>query len=155
LHGDSGVGGGGAGDLRAFAAVDVDGLVVRALRGRHPLLVGPGVTVAGVDRCPVRGAQGPEVRALGATSDHDLPAAKALEARRVEAYDRLLELITRAKNTGYLREDSTHQDVVILLIANAGVVTATGDSAPDTWRRLVGHMIRSYAAPGAPIPPLS
>jgi hypothetical protein len=87
--------------------------------------------------------------------DHDLPAAKALEARRVEAYDRLLELITRAKNTGYLREDSTHQDVVILLIANAGVVTATGDSAPDTWRRLVGHMIRSYAAPGAPIPPLS
>jgi AcrR family transcriptional regulator len=82
------------------------------------------------------------------------PAAKALEARRAEAYDRLLELITRAKDTGHLREDFTHQDVVILLIANAGVVTATGDAAPDTWRRLVGHMIRSYAAPGAPIPPL-
>ncbi|MET7728701.1 TetR/AcrR family transcriptional regulator [Streptomyces mirabilis] len=82
------------------------------------------------------------------------PAAKALEARRAEAYDRLLELITRAKNTGHLREDFTHQDIVILLIANAGVVTATGDAAPDSWRRLVGHMIRSYAAPGAPIPPL-
>ncbi|MDX2604253.1 helix-turn-helix domain containing protein [Streptomyces caniscabiei] len=82
------------------------------------------------------------------------PAAKALEARRAEAYDRLLELITRAKNTGHLREDFTHQDIVILLIANAGVVTATGDAAPDTWRRLLGHMIRSYAAPGAPIPPL-
>ncbi|MDX3233542.1 TetR/AcrR family transcriptional regulator [Streptomyces sp. ME19-01-6] len=82
------------------------------------------------------------------------PTAKALEARRAEAYDQLLELITRAKNTGHLREDFTHQDVVILLIANAGVVTATGDAAPDTWRRLVGHMIRSYAAPGAPIPPL-
>jgi AcrR family transcriptional regulator len=82
------------------------------------------------------------------------PAAKALEARRAEAYNRLLELITRAKDTGHLREDFTHQDVVILLIANAGVVTATGDAAPDTWRRLVGHMIRSYAAPGAPIPPL-
>ncbi|MET9760994.1 helix-turn-helix domain-containing protein [Streptomyces sp. NPDC006372] len=82
------------------------------------------------------------------------PTAKALEARRAEAYNRLLELITRAKNTGHLREDFTHQDVVILLIANAGVVTATGDAAPDTWRRLVGHMIRSYATPGAPIPPL-
>lgn len=82
------------------------------------------------------------------------PSAKALEARRAEAYDRLLELITRAKDTGHLRDDFTHQDVVILLIANAGVVTATGEAAPDTWRRLVGHMIRSYAAPGAPIPPL-
>jgi AcrR family transcriptional regulator len=82
------------------------------------------------------------------------PTAKTLEARRAEAYDRLLELITRAKNTGHLRDDFTHQDVVILLIANAGVVTATGDAAPDTWRRLVAHMIRSYAAPGAPIPPL-
>ena len=82
------------------------------------------------------------------------PTAEALEARRAEAYDQLLELITRAKNTGHLREDFTPQDIVILLIANAGVVTATGDAAPDTWRRLVGHMIRSYAAPGAPIPPL-
>ncbi|MEJ3742750.1 helix-turn-helix domain-containing protein [Actinomycetes bacterium KLBMP 9797] len=82
------------------------------------------------------------------------PTAEALEARRAEAYHQLLELITRAKNTGHLREDFTHQDIVILLIANAGVVTATGDAAPDTWRRLVGHMIRSYAAPGAPIPPL-
>ncbi|MBW8795748.1 MAG: hypothetical protein JF597_19805 [Streptomyces sp.] len=25
-------------------------------------------------------------------------------------------------------------------------------AAPDTWRRLVGHMLRSYAAPDAPIP---
>ncbi|MFH9552033.1 hypothetical protein ACIBAH_35445 [Streptomyces sp. NPDC051445] len=32
------------------------------------------------------------------------------------------------------------------------LVAAAGDSAPDAWRRLVGHMIRSYAAPGAPIP---
>ena len=37
------------------------------------------------------------------------PAAKALEARRAEAYDRLLELITRAKNTGHLRDDFTHR----------------------------------------------
>ncbi|MDT0571794.1 helix-turn-helix domain-containing protein [Streptomyces sp. DSM 3412] len=82
------------------------------------------------------------------------PTAKALETRRAEAYQSLLELIARAKDTGHLREDFTHQDVVILLMANAGVITATGDAAPDTWRRLVGHMLRSYAAPGAPIPAL-
>ncbi|UUU29123.1 TetR/AcrR family transcriptional regulator [Streptomyces sp. CA-210063] len=82
------------------------------------------------------------------------PTAKALEARRAEAYQSLLELIAHAKDTGHLRDDFTHQDVVILLMANAGVIAATGDAAPDTWRRLVGHMLRSYAAPGAPIPAL-
>ncbi|MEU1305778.1 TetR/AcrR family transcriptional regulator [Streptomyces shenzhenensis] len=82
------------------------------------------------------------------------PAAKALEARRTEAYNGFLALIDRAKDSGHLRADFTSQDLVILLMANAGVVGATGDAAPDTWQRLVAHMLRSYAAPGAPLPPL-
>ncbi|MFI5675734.1 TetR/AcrR family transcriptional regulator [Streptomyces cellulosae] len=82
------------------------------------------------------------------------PAAKALEARRAEAYNGFLELIARAKNSGHLREDFVSEDLVILLMANAGVIAATGDAAPDTWRRLVGHMLRSYAASDAPIPAL-
>lgn len=82
------------------------------------------------------------------------PAAKALEARRTEACNGFLELIDRAKESGHLRSDFTSQDLVILLMANAVVVSATGDAAPDTWRRLVAHMLRSYAAPGAPLPPL-
>jgi AcrR family transcriptional regulator len=82
------------------------------------------------------------------------PAAKALEARRAEAYNGLLELIARAKRSGHLREDYVSEDLVILLMANARVIAAAGDAAPDTWRRLVGHMLRSYAAPGAPIPSL-
>lgn len=40
----------------------------------------------------------------------------------------------------------------MLLMANAGVVTATGDDAPRTWRRLVGQMLRSYAVPDARSP---
>ncbi|MEE1833066.1 TetR/AcrR family transcriptional regulator [Streptomyces sp. SP17KL33] len=80
------------------------------------------------------------------------PAAKALEARRAEAYNGFLELIARAKSSGHLREDFVPEDLVILLMANAGVIAATGDAAADAWRRLVGHMIRSYAVPGAPIP---
>ncbi|KPI07529.1 regulatory protein TetR [Actinobacteria bacterium OK074] len=80
------------------------------------------------------------------------PAAKALEARRAESHNGFLELIARAKNSGHLRDDFTHQDLVILLMANAGVIAAAGDDAPDAWRRLVGHMLRSYATPGAPVP---
>ena len=80
--------------------------------------------------------------------------SKALEARRTESYNGFLELITRAKNSGHLREDFVPEDLVILQMANAGVIAATGDAAPDAWRRLVGHMLRSYVAPGAPIPAL-
>ena len=80
------------------------------------------------------------------------PAAKALEARRTESYNAFLELIARARDSGHLREDFVPEDLVILQMANAGVIAAAADSAPDAWRRLVGHMIRSYAAPGAPIP---
>ncbi|MEV4173686.1 helix-turn-helix domain-containing protein [Nonomuraea sp. NPDC049709] len=82
------------------------------------------------------------------------PAAKALEKRRAEAYHSFLDLIARAKATGHLRDDFTDQDMVILLMANAGVIAASQDAAPDTWRRLVGQMLRAYAAPGADLPPL-
>jgi hypothetical protein len=34
-------------------------------------------------------------------------------------------------------------------MANAGVVTATRDAAPDAWRRLVGYLIQSFAAEAA------
>ncbi|GHH42269.1 SbtR family transcriptional regulator [Lentzea cavernae] len=83
------------------------------------------------------------------------PAAKALEARRTEAYHGFLELITRAKASGHLREDFDDRDLPILLMANAGVVAATQDAAPDTWRRLIDHMLRSFAAPTTDIPPLT
>ncbi len=33
-------------------------------------------------------------------------------------------------------------------------ITATGDDAPGSWRRLVGQMLRAFAAPGAPLPPM-
>jgi AcrR family transcriptional regulator len=82
------------------------------------------------------------------------PAAKELEARRTEAYHGFLEIIARAKATGHLRADFVSEDLVVLLMANAGVITATGDDAPDSWRRLVGQMLRAFASPGAPLPPM-
>jgi AcrR family transcriptional regulator len=93
-------------------------------------------------------------RGFAAVLSMTFPAAEALEARRAEAYRGFLELIARAKATGHLRADFASQDLVVLLMANAGVIAATADAAPDTWRRLVGQMLRAFATPGAPIPPM-
>ena len=38
-------------------------------------------------------------------------------------------------------------------MANAGVVNATGDAAPDAWRRVVALFIQSFEAPArGPLP---
>ncbi|MGP4011444.1 TetR/AcrR family transcriptional regulator [Streptomyces sp. 4N124] len=81
------------------------------------------------------------------------PTAKALERRRNEAYEGMVELISRAKATGRLREDFDSSDLVLLHMANAGVVNATGDAAPDAWRRVVALLVQSFEAPArAPLP---
>ncbi|GGU35902.1 TetR/AcrR family transcriptional regulator [Nocardioides albus] len=74
------------------------------------------------------------------------PTAKALEDDRNRAAEGLGVLLERAKATGKLREDFAHQDVPLILMANAGVVTATRDAAPDAWKRLVGYLIQAFAA---------
>ncbi|MFJ4427634.1 MULTISPECIES: TetR/AcrR family transcriptional regulator [Streptomyces] len=81
------------------------------------------------------------------------PTAKALERRRNEAYEGMLELIGRAKATGRLREDFDSSDLVLLHMANAGVVNATGDAAPDAWRRVVALLVQSFETPArGPLP---
>jgi AcrR family transcriptional regulator len=93
-------------------------------------------------------------RGFAAVLSMTFPAAEELEARRSEAYRGFVELIARAKSTGHLQTDFTSEDLVVLLMANAGVIAATADAAPDSWRRLVGQMLRAFATPGAPIPPI-
>ena len=81
------------------------------------------------------------------------PTAKALEEQRNRSAKLLTHLLDKAKATGRLRQDFVHQDVPLVLMANAGVVTATRDAAPDAWRRLVGYLIQSFAAEAAePLP---
>ena len=80
-------------------------------------------------------------------------AAKAFEEERDRAANSLTHLLQRAKAAGRLRADFVHQDVPLILMANAGVVTATRDAAPEAWRRLVGYLIQSFAAEVAqPLP---
>lgn len=82
------------------------------------------------------------------------PTAKSLENRRRAAYDALVQLIDRAKAAGQLRDDFSPEDLVLLHMANAGVVNATGGTAPHSWRRVVALMIQAFKAPArGPLPP--
>lgn len=82
------------------------------------------------------------------------PAATEFEHARSDACLGFAELIDRAKQAGRLRPDFCSQDLVLLLMANAGVVAATGEDAPESWRRLVGFMLQAFAAEVvAPLPP--
>jgi AcrR family transcriptional regulator len=82
------------------------------------------------------------------------PTDRAVEAERAHAYERLTELIRRAQDQGMLRADFVPEDVVLLLMANAGLVRAMRDAAPDAWRRFVGLMLDALRADRAhPLPP--
>jgi AcrR family transcriptional regulator len=81
------------------------------------------------------------------------PTAKALEEELDRSAEALAVLLDRAKAAGRLRKDFAHQDVPLILMANAGVVTATSGAAPEAWRRLVGYLLQAFAAQRAePLP---
>ncbi len=82
------------------------------------------------------------------------PTAKAMEARRNKAHEAMVQLINRAKAIGRLREDFDPSDLVLIHMANLGVVNATSGAAPDAWRRVVALLIQSCEAPArGPLPP--
>ena len=85
-------------------------------------------------------------RGLGDVLTRTFPAAPGLEDQRDRAHASLVRLIERAKLAGELRTDVTPEDVPLLLMANAGVVEATGDSASAASRRLVGLMLEGLRA---------
>ena len=77
------------------------------------------------------------------------PNAKTLEAHRTRGYELLVQLIDRAKAEGTLRPDLVPEDIVLLLMANAGVVQGAGGAAPHAWRRFVGLMLDGLRSQGA------
>ena len=82
------------------------------------------------------------------------PNATGLEANRTLGYERSVRLLDRAKAEGTLRADVVPEDLVLLLMANAGVVEGAGEAAPDAWRRFVALMLDGFRAEGAgPLPP--
>jgi AcrR family transcriptional regulator len=84
------------------------------------------------------------------------PTAEVFEAARRRAYSGFKKLIVRAKASGSLREDFVPEDLIMLLMANAGVLAATADTAPRMSPRLVAYLLEAFAAPsrnGLPAPP--
>ncbi|WP_307804814.1 TetR/AcrR family transcriptional regulator [Streptomyces sp. VRA16 Mangrove soil] len=72
-----------------------------------------------------------------------------VETRRAEAERRVLDLISRAKEIGHLRQDFSERDLTILLMANSGVLRAAGPTS-DASRRLTAQLLRAYATKDAP-----
>src|SRR6266540_3249035 len=82
------------------------------------------------------------------------PSAQVLEGHRTRGYELSVRLIERAKAEGSLRSDVVPEDLVLLLMANAGVVQGGGSAAPDAWKRFLGLMLDGFRAEGSsPIPP--
>jgi AcrR family transcriptional regulator len=86
------------------------------------------------------------------------PHAKGLEEVRDRAYRDFVELIRRAQAAGQLRADFVPEDLVMLQMANAGLIRGLGEHAPSAWRRFVALVLdgcRTGAAhplPAAPTP---
>src|SRR5215204_1057462 len=85
------------------------------------------------------------------------PTAKQLEADRDRAFTDFRTLVERAKAAGKLRADFVTEDMPIFLMANAGVLTATADAAPESSERVVAYLLQGCATAAAteplPAPP--
>jgi AcrR family transcriptional regulator len=81
------------------------------------------------------------------------PVGAALERQRMKAYRDFAELVRLAQAEGRLRKDFVPEDLVLVLMANAGVLRGTGEAAPDAWKRFVALMIEAFRADRAkPLP---
>jgi hypothetical protein len=86
------------------------------------------------------------------------PALRRFEAARRKVYTGITKLIARAQAAGALRAEFVPEDLLMLVMANAGVVAGAGQNAPQASPRLIGYLLQAFAAPGSgklPPPPSS
>jgi hypothetical protein len=76
-------------------------------------------------------------------------SAPEIEELRARAYDSLVRLVTRAHDAGVLRPDFTDQDVVLLLMANAGLVERAHGITAEASARLIALLLDGLRAPAA------
>ena len=92
------------------------------------------------------------VKDLLAAREHGHGAARA-RIRRL-----LRSVVERAQEQGGLRRDFAFEDLPPIFWSTARVVQATGDVAPDYWRRYLSFVLdglRTGAATRPPAPPLT
>lgn len=78
-----------------------------------------------------------------------VPGAPELERLRGRAFDGLVRLIERAKASGDLREDFGHEDIALILMANAGLIERTAATAPTAWQRHLSYVLDGLHASAA------
>ncbi len=83
----------------------------------------------------------------------DVSMASEIQELRDQAFDGLVEVIERAKAAGALRADSTPEDIVVILQANAGLVTRAHPVAGQASRRLVHVLLDGLRADAATVGP--
>ncbi|MER5455211.1 helix-turn-helix domain-containing protein [Micromonospora sp. NPDC002389] len=91
-------------------------------------------------------------RGFSAAVVASLPHAIDLDRERERGLRGFAELVRRAKAAGRLRPDFSEDDLVLLLMANGGIVAHSADAALAASRRLVAYLLTSFAGDG-PLPP--
>jgi hypothetical protein len=81
------------------------------------------------------------------------PGAGEFEDLREQSYRRIVELFDRAKDAGALRRDFSPHDFPLVLMANAGVVTATAGLAPTISPRLIAYLLQAFSTAAGTLPP--
>lgn len=93
-------------------------------------------------------------RGLADLLSMSVPEATDIEAVRRQAHDGFVELARRARVAGALRDDFVLGDLLLLLMANAGLIHRTAEDAPDAWLRFVAVVLDGLRAEAAtPSPP--
>lgn len=88
------------------------------------------------------------------------PNTADYERERARAEHGFAELTRRAKDAGRLRADFEQADLMLLLMANSGIVAESTEDALVASRRLVAYLLQSFqadhaAGPLPPAPPLA
>lgn len=82
------------------------------------------------------------------------PMSPHVEELRTRHYRAIVTLFDRAARSGAARADVTPEDLAVLLIANAGLIHRTVDTAPRASARLVGLWLSGVlCAEGVDVPP--
>jgi AcrR family transcriptional regulator len=72
------------------------------------------------------------------------PNEALMEDHRRRGLAAVQKLVERAQAEGSMRPDVTAEDAALLLWANAPIIEATVEVAPDLWRRFVTLMLDSF-----------
>ncbi|MFI7129347.1 TetR/AcrR family transcriptional regulator [Nonomuraea sp. NPDC050153] len=85
------------------------------------------------------------------------PASLRFAKERRRGYEAIQRVIGRAQQAGRLRDDFVAEDLIMLLMAHAGVVAAGGDQAGRFSARLLAYLLHaaraSAEAEPLPVPP--